>query len=151
MIKVYSSSIYVAVMWQQNSLVRVKRKKIPRKAKTFFFFLQNYFRNTIVKYLCVLCYVVGLVAEANFIVSQNQKKKQAYNLDHQRRACSNLFKHVQTGLFQIVFQFWLTAISCYEKSPIVWLLRRGEGQKVGLSRVELKLLKHFVYMQKNIF
>ena len=59
---------------------RVKRKKFQEKQKLFFF-LQNYFRNTIVKYLCVLCYVVGLVAEANFIVSQNQKK-QAYNLDH---------------------------------------------------------------------
>lgn len=81
---------------------RVKRKKIPRKAKTFFFFLQNYFRNTIVKYLCVLCYVVGLVAEANFIVSQNQKKSKPTILtirEEHVQTCSNMFKQDYSRLF----------------------------------------------------
>jgi len=79
---------------------RVKRK-IPKKSKNFFFYLQNYFRNTIVKYLCVLCYVVGLVAEANFIVSQNQKKQATILTIREEhvQTCSNMFKQDCSRLF----------------------------------------------------
>ena len=82
---------------------RVKRK-IPKKSKNFFFFLQNYFRNTIVKYLCVLCYVVGLVAEANFIVSQNQKNKPTILTIREEhvQTRSNMFKQDYPDCFLVL-------------------------------------------------
>jgi len=59
--------MYVGVVVEQQS----SKEKPERKN----FFPQNYFRNTIVKYLCVFCVTwVGLLA-ANSIVSQKSNKK----------------------------------------------------------------------------